>query len=52
MHKQPLPVTMTEPDVSSPREDPSLAHDVETVDDPLADCLMQLARVYNLPATR
>ncbi len=43
---------MTDPDVIPPGKDRPLPADVESIDDPLADCLMQLARVYNLPATR
>ncbi len=52
MHKQPLAATMTEQDNTGPPQEWPLAHDVDSVDDPLTDCLMQLARVYNLPATR
>ena len=43
---------MPEKDIKTPPGDWNLGGDTDTHDDPLLDCLMQLAKLYGRPATR
>ena len=47
-----LPAIMTEQHPPPTPDALRRADDAEAIDDPLTDCLIQLCRLYNLPATR